>query len=298
MYQRLNSVITIVICAMLTLPSLSIGAISFSTNATGDTFYDGYIADPQGPATTGFVESRIDTFDFNLDGTGNAYSTAYADDLGTAYVGAEGVFDSFEEDLNTLTANSILVQQYTNNTGEAQDLSFAFTLYGPKLYISDADVFFTGENSFPEISVSYDFDVSWDAGGATTPFSPFSSSAQLSGGIASHSLDKDGSHQLSSNFDVVDPFTYGYTFDNLSRTLTSTISPGDIWIFTTSLSAMVEAPGFFTGGAVHFGDTNSLSFESAITVAPSVVPEPISSTLFIVGVATLGLRRFSKKFKK
>ena len=32
--------------------------------------------------------------------------------------------------------------------------------------------------------------------------------------------------------------------------------------------------------------------------APPVVPEPISSTLFIVGGATLGFRRFRKKFKK
>ncbi|UCH81270.1 MAG: PEP-CTERM sorting domain-containing protein [Nitrospiraceae bacterium] len=29
-----------------------------------------------------------------------------------------------------------------------------------------------------------------------------------------------------------------------------------------------------------------------------VVPEPISSTLFIVGGATLGFRRFRKKYKK
>ena len=32
--------------------------------------------------------------------------------------------------------------------------------------------------------------------------------------------------------------------------------------------------------------------------SPPVVPEPISSTLFIVGGATLGFRRFRKKFKK
>jgi hypothetical protein len=32
--------------------------------------------------------------------------------------------------------------------------------------------------------------------------------------------------------------------------------------------------------------------------SPPVVPEPVSSTLFIVGGATLGFRRFRKKFKK
>lgn len=33
-------------------------------------------------------------------------------------------------------------------------------------------------------------------------------------------------------------------------------------------------------------------------ISPVIVPEPISSTLFLVGGATLGFRRFRKKFKK
>ncbi len=39
---------------------------------------------------------------------------------------------------------------------------------------------------------------------------------------------------------------------------------------------------------------------NALAVSPglAVVPEPVSSTLFIVGGATLGFRRFRKKFKK
>ena len=40
------------------------------------------------------------------------------------------------------------------------------------------------------------------------------------------------------------------------------------------------------------------SFDFTNTYSMSVVPEPISSTLFIVGGATLGLRRFRRKFKK
>ncbi len=39
-------------------------------------------------------------------------------------------------------------------------------------------------------------------------------------------------------------------------------------------------------------------FTIDIVHAPVVVPEPISSTLFLIGGATLGFRRFRKKFKK
>jgi hypothetical protein len=38
-------------------------------------------------------------------------------------------------------------------------------------------------------------------------------------------------------------------------------------------------------------------FMTSLTQA-TVVPEPIGSTLFIVGGATLGFRRFRKKFRK
>ena len=38
--------------------------------------------------------------------------------------------------------------------------------------------------------------------------------------------------------------------------------------------------------------------KTSVNIAPPVVPEPVSSTLFIVGGATLGFRRFRKKFKK
>lgn len=48
-------------------------------------------------------------------------------------------------------------------------------------------------------------------------------------------------------------------------------------------------------------DPNQFALNSTVfsgTLPSSIVPEPISSTLFIVGGATLGFSRFRKKFKK
>lgn len=63
---------------------------------------------------------------------------------------------------------------------------------------------------------------------------------------------------------------------------------------------------FFYGDPVGIGETANLRVWTdntagtndpfAIGSYPSVVPEPISSTLFIIGGATLGFRRFRKKF--
>jgi hypothetical protein len=54
--------------------------------------------------------------------------------------------------------------------------------------------------------------------------------------------------------------------------------------------------GLGVGGSMHAGELTgdiSMNFNGA-----SVVPEPVSSTLFIVGGATLGFRRFRKKYRK
>lgn len=68
--------------------------------------------------------------------------------------------------------------------------------------------------------------------------------------------------------------------------------------------------GFELDGALNWffvvsEDRKTLSFQTYVPhdldnmrIITSVVPEPISSTLFIVGAATLGFRRFKKKFKK
>ncbi len=74
----------------------------------------------------------------------------------------------------------------------------------------------------------------------------------------------------------------------------------------TLLTALTNSTGFsldveilntaVSWAAVVDYATISLDYEPG--APPPVVPEPISSTLFIVGGATLGFRKFRKKFKK
>jgi hypothetical protein len=64
----------------------------------------------------------------------------------------------------------------------------------------------------------------------------------------------------------------------------------------TSGSASPSSPFSMTSVAkiTHGSDGMNTSFNLNVVV----VPEPLSSSLFIVGAATLGFRRFRKKFKK
>ncbi len=72
----------------------------------------------------------------------------------------------------------------------------------------------------------------------------------------------------------------------------------DVWFDTTSTfldGFTVDGTGLFMVPTHPSGD---IMPTSAAIIDVAVAPEPISSTLFLVGGATLGFRRFRKKFKK
>lgn len=94
-------------------------------------------------------------------------------------------------------------------------------------------------------------------------------------GISISESDITGDILLKMNFDdATDQFTADFSLDS-GATFQSPFAPLD-W--------SMETPGQYEW---HLS-ANSLT----------IVPEPISSTLFIIGGATLGFRRFRKKFKK
>jgi hypothetical protein len=63
---------------------------------------------------------------------------------------------------------------------------------------------------------------------------------------------------------------------------------------SVSISSLVN-PGQTVWFRVYTDNTASPQGDFTVSASPVLVPEPISSTLFILGAATLGVRRFLKK---
>ena len=118
-----------------------------------------------------------------------------------------------------------------------------------------------------------------EVGFGPTGLAPFQSDI---GGIAGSSVTGrtyvDGGNALfgtSTLLATLGPYTAG----SFSGTSTNYFNPTDPYSLTTRATITHTSAGQVT----------SLNLQAA------VVPEPISSTLFIVGAATLGFRRFRKK---
>jgi len=131
-----------------------------------------------------------------------------------------------------------------------------------------------------------------NGGGATT-----TTIGQLNDG---YQADGDGLYDLWFNFDPQgnNKLTAG---ESMNYT---------IYGVTSSDFYLLAAPGTGSNGPFYAAtklqgiscDTNIAACAAqggtTSTWAAGVVPEPVSSTLFIVGAATLGFRRFRKKFRK
>jgi hypothetical protein len=142
----------------------------------------------------------------------------------------------------------------------------------------------------------FNFDSAETAGSLTLTYV---SGAEATTDINQDSLKADG----DGHFDFA--FRFQDEPDGLGPDSNDATSVYDI-TYTSAISAnsfdFFSAPnGAGTGlyiSAAQVNDINGDDVDSGWVGSTSVVPEPISSTLFIVGGATLGFRRFSKKFKK
>jgi hypothetical protein len=116
----------------------------------------------------------------------------------------------------------------------------------------------------------------------------------VTGSTDAYKADGDGLYDIS--FDMPPP-----TGDFYSR-----LTNGETLIYDISYSSAINASSFSyistpDGGAGTYfaaAHVQGIGDGSATNSGwVGVVPEPVSSTLFIVGAATLGFRRFRKKFK-
>ncbi len=159
----------------------------------------GLVSDPQGPATTGSILSKVivpfsDGGD--ISGGGNAFARGAADDTGAGAVAVDGLFYSGAQNLSSLTGTSILTSELTNNTGGLVPFSYDFFLPGPRLTLADGAGI--SETDDPTTRAFFDFRVSLDFGSGF--FAALVSQGELKGGLVSHTLGTAGIDLLGAHF--------------------------------------------------------------------------------------------------
>lgn len=153
-----------------------------------------------------------------------------------------------------------------------------------------------GSSTIPELDLT-DVSISGSSGGTLEVW--FSQTGFSLSSPATFDTTVGGTHDDTTSF-----YTYFDTSNTLFGTATTagTLGPfvagtnDDPFSGLTSSTYALSSPFSLTSKAVitHSSGGQNTSFNLNL----NVVPEPISSTLFIVGGATLGFRRFRKKFIK
>ncbi len=287
--SRLFSVRRAILSGLIIVAMQPVYALSFETDAIRDTA-SGSASDPQGPATTGSIQSEVivpfsDGGD--ISGGGNAFARGAADDTGAGAVAVDGLFYSGGPTLSSLTGTSILTSELTNNTGELVPFSYDFFLPGPRLTLADGAGI--SETDDPTTRAFFDFRVSLDFGSGFTPH--LVSQGELKGGSTSHALGTAGTDPLGSTF-FGDFGTFGYQFDDMNSAVTGFLADGQTVTAKSQLFVSLDAPGFETGGAASIGDPLNLS-AGAFSGSFSIVPVPAAAWLF--GSALLGLGVVKRK---
>ncbi len=101
----------------------------------------------------------------------------------------------------------------------------------------------------------------------------------------------------SGNVSISNTDDYDYAGFDVTTNAESLISDYNIYLRRSGPPYLIRT---WSDGSL--ADDGLMAFASSSTggswTGPAVVPEPVSSLLFVIGGATLGFRRFRKKFKE
>jgi len=177
----------------------------------------------------------------------------------------DGFFTGNEADAITFAFDSVFFDVFTNGTAR---------LYGDVSVVEVNGSAPTGS----EIS-SWDLDVAFNAGSGSNPSYQYF--------VIDPNAGTEMVNQANAN-DIVDLWSYNGDFQ--------------VGFSANGKNSNFGASGWVTfehyDGTTTYGSQGTQLVNSDFLMDLTVVPEPVSSTLFLVGGATLGFRRFRKKFKK
>ena len=255
-------------CAMLA--SGASNAATIETLAQAD--WEGQaLSDPQGPATSGSLESRVEP--------GGALAVAVQDIDGAAAVHVDGMSANGQRG-NTLLARSVWTESLTNISGSAQRFTATLSIPAISLFISDDTVAVPGDRTTAW------YDISLEVNGGVV----FSSGGTLSGNTTGHDFVLTGTEfggvgqqaGQSFRFDFL-PFAGLVTLGDFS--------PAETLQIVYRIEAGIDMPGFELFADASIGDPLSLQ-KTALAIGASPVPLPGAFVLMLPALGVLaGARR-------
>ena len=254
--------------AALLISATTVQAQTVSSNVEGSVGGAATVSDPQGPSTTGDVQSSgqwIDGFDFDF--AGPAFGEAAQRLSGVGAVAVEGLFADGSQS-NAITATTTWTDSATNNSAGPTSFSFTFLISPAELSLRD----FAGLEITDPVVPEAEFELSITANGVQI----FQSSALLRGGNISHSLTETG----TSLGPVAGPSPgpVSYDFQPFGDVLAlGTFNPGESVTVIYEMRASIDSPGFETGGRARVGDPFDLDGMPGFT--GSIIPDnPVATS--------------------
>jgi hypothetical protein len=201
--------------------------------------------DPQGPATSGQVESALSVAGaFTVDFLREGYARAVQRVDGIGSVGAHGLFANGQVD-NRLTASTYWSDSATNTTGGPVTYEFQYLIAPAALRIGD----FAGLSSTSLFRPEVRYALEIRANGVVV----FSSAAEMAGGFVGHSFTETGTSLVPSFVD--DGSIFGYDFEARLDVLNlGSFGPGETVTVEYTMLAEVVTPGYEAGGLARVGD--------------------------------------------